>query len=160
MNEFGKPLIFLNKAELPRRSARIAHEASEEQDEQVRESLELNGEAKEPPSSSFSGEEGNGITGTCSAPPPRYFAKVGDEVQVPSGAKGAFENIPINNVHCFTMAFPKENEHKSVLLPGAKPDQYNRPLTMWASRVSRGTTGTTSSTSLKSSTTGAREEVR
>lgn len=123
MNEFGKPLIFLNRGHklAEALSSRVANEPSEEQDEHVRESLDQKVTVPEPPSSSFNGEEGNGITGTCSAPPPRFFAGVGGEVQVPAGARGAFMNIPVNNVHCFTMMFPEEKEHKSVLLPGASP---------------------------------------
>merc|ERR1711991_894011 len=50
MNEFGKPLIFLNKDhELAEPlSSRVANEASEEQDEHVRELLDQKSPAPEP----------------------------------------------------------------------------------------------------------------
>ena len=71
----------------------------------------------------FDHEAGDGISGTLSAPPMKWFTRVGPDAIVsapPTPPPMAFHDLKGNQVLCFTYASPVEvpGSHKSQLLPG------------------------------------------
>jgi 5'-3' exoribonuclease 2 len=66
----------------------------------------------------FGAEHGDGICGYISDPPPLIYAPLDKSIQAPRRPTGAYEDIPCNNVLCFTFKFPESREHSSKLLAG------------------------------------------
>jgi 5'-3' exoribonuclease 2 len=73
---------------------------------------------------------GDGISGTLSAPPQKWFALAGPGFTVtapPTPPPAAFQNLVSNQVICLTFASPPEipGSHKSELLPGVVLEKSN-----------------------------------
>ncbi len=77
----------------------------------------------------FNCEDGGGICGQLSRPPPNAYAPINQTVTAPKMPSRAFTDVSNNNVCVYTFCLPAQALHRSQILPGATEEQ--RKLTQF-----------------------------